>query len=189
MIINKKIIENVEPEKFLKLSEFMQNKIKNDERIRLNSILKYFSFKELNYTFEDFLKDEYSKNAIEKKALYNLYFLGYESINEYAEKNNLNKYKLTENILYGFDKRSKYLFEYNNSFLELIEIDYNLQGLEIEYYKKHIEIYGEKRLLEDFRIKHNIKYPVRYEPLKEKFHLAFNGLLSEYIKYKQKGKV
>lgn len=185
MIINQKIkiflngnLEN--------LKIVMKNKIEKDEKIRIVDILKNFSLKELDYSFEDFTADGYGENAKEKKVLYKIFFMGYHSVNEYCKQNGIETGTFFSCIRNGFrNERGNALLKQSKIFLSLLEIEYNLENIELEFYKKHIELYGEKEVLEKFRKFHEIRYPVRFEPVKEKWHLAFSGVLAEYIRYRE----
>ena len=42
-------------------------------------------------------------------------------------------------------------------------------------------IFNRKELI-NFREKFKITHPVLYEPIKKKFHLAFDGMLADYLK-------
>lgn len=183
MIINRKIKEflngnlnNLKPD--------IKKKIEKDEKIRIYSILNYFSFQNLNYSFEDFIADGYGENIKEKKALY-LLLSEYKSVRFFCEVHGLDIQVFPIVFRKGIDKLPKSLYNKKDIFMKYFEKEYNLNGLKIEFYKKHIELFGKKELLENFKNKHNIIYPVRYEPVKESWHLAFDGPLAEYIKYNE----
>lgn len=83
-------------------------------------------------------------------------------------------------------------FYYNSTILnpdeirKYIVIHYDVSDFKIEFYKNHIELYGNKEKLEEFKKKFNLNEDVFYEKYKESWHLAFKGLLAEYIRIHEK---
>ena len=65
-------------------------------------------------------------------------------------------------------------------------INYDISNFKIEFYKEHIELYGDKELLEAFKNTFNLQEGIYYEKYKSSWHLAFSGLLADYITYKEK---
>ena len=163
------------------LGDAMGRRVWREEtNINIFTISKKIDVSTLNYTFNDFTLDFdylYSKHK-EKQLLYNLFLKGKsprDLCKEYDIENRI--YQL---LLNGFDfnscSRNLHL-----AFDDLgIKVD--ISSFNIEPYPTHIELYGEKRTLNDFKSQHNIKYDLYYEPYKKSWHLAFNGCLAEYIK-------
>lgn len=61
-----------------------------------------------------------------------------------------------------------------------IKVNYN--SFKIDIYSKHIELFGDKEKLINFKEKYGIEHDVLFEPIKNEWHLAFDGFLAEYIK-------
>lgn len=155
------------------------------ENVSIQSVLRYTSLKKIGYTYEDFLEDEIVKtNHKEKKAMYRIYCKGFSKMSEYAKHIGCSPVRLNENLRFGFDKRFRKLVEESNDFFELVELDYDLSKFEVEIYKNHIELYGTREDLQEFKKFHKIDFPILFEPVKNKLHLAFDGYLYEYIKYR-----
>lgn len=184
MIINEKIIKFLNNDLNI-LTKSIKEKIIEDKQIRMYSLLEYFNFHELNYTFDDFLKDNYPKDVKEKKALY-LILCEYKSVANFCDDNQIDKADFFRLLRIGIDKLPKTLYNKKNKFIKYFSMEYNISNFDIKIYKKHIELFGEKYLLEDFRNRHKIKYPVRYDFMQESWHLAFDGPLAEYISYQEK---
>lgn len=184
MIINAKIIKFLNGD-LKKLNIAIRKRIVSDEKVRIYSILKYFSFQDLNYSFEDFIKDGYGEGIKEQKALY-LLLSEYKSVKYFCEKNDINKEIFAVALRNGIEKLPKSLYNKKNIFMKYFEIEYNIKCFEAIYYEKHIELFGSLEQLKNFKNKHKIIYPIRYDSLKESWHLAFDGVLAEYIKYREK---
>lgn len=183
MIINKKIMKFLNGD-LKKVNIAIKRKVEKDENIRIYSILNYFSFKELNYSFEDFITDGYGENLKEKRALY-LILSEYRSIKYFCEIHDIERKEFYVALGKGIEKLPKSLYSKKDIFMKYFEIEYNIKDFEVVFYKKHIELFGNPDKLKKFKEKHNIIYPVRYDPIKEAWHLAFDGVLAEYIKYKE----
>ena len=54
----------------------------------------------------------------------------------------------------------------------------------VDFYKTHIELFGKKEDLANFKNRYGIKWKLWYEPYRKSWHLAFNGCLAEYIRNK-----
>lgn len=184
MIINKKIFELLNGD-LKNLTPAIRRKIEKDEKIRVYSILETFTFKELGYSFDDFLKDGYGDCIKEKKAMY-LILSEYKSIQSFCEIHSIKKQNFYILLTKGIEKLPKSLIEKKEIFMKYFEMEYDISNFKVEYYKKHIELFGNPEQLKTFKEKHKIICPVRYEPIKESWHLAFDGPLAEYIKYKEK---
>lgn len=143
-------------------------------------ILCKIDFSEIDYTFEDFLKD-YDRiygNYKEKKMIYNIFKNGH-SLNSLKKMYNL------ESGVYNYFKKD-FFYESKSrnlhKLMHLLEIDIPLDNLKIKIYDTHIELFGTKERLNEFKQLFSITKPILYEPYEDKWHLAFNGCLAEYIK-------
>ncbi|MGB6127543.1 MAG: hypothetical protein WBG30_02235 [Psychrilyobacter sp.] len=61
----------------------------------------------------------------------------------------------------------------------------DITNFKLTIFEGHVELHGEKELLEDFRNLYKIKYEVLWDQTEDSFHLAFGGILAEYIKKNQ----
>lgn len=137
---------------------------------------------EVGYTFEDYLKDfkDQAENYKEKRTLFNILKAGYTP----SDFGGPTFFKMLKE---GFNYNSNVIKRRGTEeILEVLDIDCNLEryNLKLETYKRHIELYGAKEDLENFQKDFSIKQPVLWEKEKEEWHLAFDGLLCESIKYK-----
>lgn len=156
------------------------NRIYNGSPSVSLDILCKIDFSEINYTFEDFLKDydniygEYK----EKKMIYNIFKSGH-SLTSLKKKYNLKSY-----LLNYFKKDFFYESKSENlhKLMHLLEINVPLEDFKIKIYDSHIELFGTKEQLNEFKQLFSIAKPILYEPYEDKWHLAFNGCLAEYIK-------
>lgn len=179
MIINEKILQNKEVlERF---SYYRICEIKKDKKLELRTYLRKFSFDEIGYTYEDFLKDDYYKSFKEKRFMYLFHKKGNVAISEYCEKNHLKQDLLQPILCRGISLNCKYIIE-NPILLEFLEYDIDIKDFEVKFYENHVELYGNKEKLKQFAVDHNLKYPVRKEPLLNQYHLAFSGVLFLYLK-------
>ena len=156
------------------------NRIYNGSLSVSLDILCKIDFLEIDYTFEDFLKD-YDRiygHFIEKKMMYNIFKNGY-SLNFLRKKYNL------ESGVYNYFKKD-FFYESKSRNLHmlipLLEIDIPLDNLKIKTYDTHIELFGTKEKLNEFKQLFSITKPILYEPYEDQWHLAFSGCLAEYIK-------
>lgn len=153
-----------------------RNHIKNIPK--LCEFAKFLDIKTF-YTTDDFVIDyPVIKNFKEFKSIFNIYCTGL-TLKEFEKK-----YAVTSGILMRYLKKG---FFYNsqvlNNVVPYLSIDFNIENFEIEIYKTHIELYGNKQDLIDFKNKYNLRENPYLEIYKNKWHLAFSGLLAEYIKY------
>ena len=156
------------------------NRIYNGSLSVSLDILCNVDFSELNYTFEDFLKD-YDRiygNYKEKKMIYNI-FKNWHSLNSLRKV-----YDLECGVYNYFKKNFFYESKSRNlhKLMHLLEIDVPLDNLKVKIYDTHIELFGTKERLNEFKQLFSITKPILYEPYEEEWHLAFNGCLAEYIK-------
>jgi len=143
------------------------------------------NLRKLNYTIKDFTQDykKITDKYLEKEMYYQLFINGFK-INDIKKKFNL------ETQLYAYLIRG---FDYNgvtrNMHLAFdplgIVVDISL--FTVDFYKTHIELFGKKEDLENFRNRYGIKWELWYEPYRKSWHLAFNGCLAEYIRSKKAG--
>ena len=155
---------------------------KKGVRYNLNKVFEIYDNSIVKYTYEDFLKD-YSlkyKDFKELRTLFNILTKGC-SPTSYLTSNFYNF--LVKGFNYNFPIVKK---ENLQKLLEVlyIECDLSSYDLKVEKFITHIELYGEKENLEKFKEDYQINQPVLFEKFKEKWHLAFNGILSEYLKNK-----
>lgn len=182
MIINEKILKN---EKILERFPYYRIcEIKRDKRLEVRTYVKRVSFDEIGYTYEDFLEDKFCKKFKEKKFMYLFYKKGNTSLNEYCKKNNLKQNQLQPVLCRGISVNCKYIME-NPILLEFLDYDTDTKDFEVKFYENHVELYGDKEKLKQFALDHNLKYPVRKEPLLNQYHLAFSGVLFLYLKNKK----
>ena len=147
--------------------------------IKINILAKYCSFKKINYTIED-LKIDYP-HFIEYKGLdiaYKIYSSGY-SVKSFYQKNNIGSY-LEYIVRNGIDFNS--VFENGYKIIKFMNYKIDVSKFKIDKYDTHIELFGSSEQLTAFKEKYNIKYDILYEPYKASWHLAFNGILADYIR-------
>ena len=147
--------------------------------VKPSVLIKYCSFKEINYSYEDFLED-YPK-FLEYKAsdiLYKIYKAGY-SVLQFRAKYDINSY-FEYMLKNGLDFNSP--IENGYKIIEFMGYRVDVSKFKIDKYDTHIELFGDPEQLKAFKEKYNLKFEVLYEPYKESWHLAFNGMLADYIK-------
>ncbi|GLI58315.1 hypothetical protein PM10SUCC1_38290 [Propionigenium maris DSM 9537] len=164
-----------------KLSERLYHKMAAKKSFYLHNIVKCgVDLDELGYTFEDYLEDfrHQADKYAEKRTLFNILKKGYapggyssSTFQEYLRK--------------GFNSNSQIVRgEDREEILDVLDIDCDLAryNLRCEVYRRHIELYGAKEDLERFQEDFSIKQSILWEKRKEEWHLAFDGLLADYIK-------
>lgn len=178
MILYEKILEKYSLEEIKNaVSQKAYYKLKKNEEYKVLSFAK-LDLTKIEYNVNEFIKDypQY-KEHVEKETLLNLFKHGVTV--EHIHKNSVrNFYK---HIRDGFIYKSK-LYKGKTNLLKLLVIDYDISNFRLEKYTRHIELYGDKNQLEKFREHYKISYGIIYEKFKEEWHLAFDGLLAEYIK-------
>lgn len=155
-------------------------KIDNLVTIPFYNIVKYINLKQINYSYNDFLED-YSyelEGKIEKHLIWKIWKSG-NSINSFIIKNNISTV-LERYLRNGLDSNST--FKNQSLVIAIWEPQINLNKLKITKFEGHVELHGEKENLDIFKEKHNIKYEVLWDQTKDSYHLAFGGILAEYIK-------
>ena len=156
----------------------LANDIRDSKICNFNLLVRKIKFSDINYSFKDFQKDNLYKDFKEIKTLYNIFNKGFtiNRFSEFIKYSNLNRA-----LLKGFTYQTKNLdFEASK---DVIYIECDLSNLEVEKFDKHIELYGTPENLKIFKEKFDINRNILFERYKEKWHLAFDGLLAEYIKY------
>ncbi len=138
----------------------------------------------IGYTYEDFINDYGDKyeNYEEKRTIFNILKTG-ESIHTFLVKNKVSSW-FRAMLRAGFDYNSNKTDNIQNTF-GVIYVEYDIDKFRLETYDRHIELYGEKEDIEVFRKKYAIDHPVLFEPYKQEWHLAFDGLFAEYIRETQ----
>jgi len=168
-----------------KLTERLYHKIAAKKSFYLHNVVKCgIDLEDLGYTFEDYVEDfrDQANKYVEKKTVYNIIKKGY------APGSFVNT-TFADYLKEGFNYNSKIIKkERAEEILEVLDIDCDLEryNLRLETYKRHIELYGAKEDLESFQEDFSIKQPILWENKKEKWHLAFDGLLCECIKMRNK---
>lgn len=152
----------------------------NRETIPIGKICKMFSFDDIGYTLQDAIIDyEINKTYKEYEHVFNLLKKGY-TINFITVR-----YELTA----SFEYMLKYGLNYNSDakngykIIDILKIDIPLESFTIDKYETHIELFGKKEDLEKFKEKYNIHYNIIFEPFKKQWHLAFNGMLADWIRF------
>ncbi len=184
MIIYEKIKEKYSPEELKeRVGRSAYFRMQDNKPVKLNALYSKLDLKDIKYSEEDLIKDypQYEK-YIEKKTLLNIIKNGY-SVEYLSKENDINV--LVAHVWKGFNYNSQ-KYDGKEDVLKLLKIDYDISNFKLEIYKRHIELYGDKEELEKFREKFSIDRQVLYEKYKEKWHLAFDGLLAEYIKIKSR---
>lgn len=160
------------------------SRIKNNlKSVSLEKISKVISFEEIVYSHEDFLEDfgeKYSTHT-EKMMLYNTFKSG----------------KSPGELVKEFDLDSTIYYYYKNGFIyhgkarnihlifDILGIEVNTSNFEVDIFDDHIEIFGDKKILENFKEKYSLPQEILWEPYREKWHLAFDGCLAKYIANKK----
>lgn len=147
------------------------------------NITSYLSIDNLEYSLEEFKKD-YPKLANNKEVatFFKLYKNGL-SLHHWGEKFERDTHYLKKQLKNGYIYNS---ISIPKEFFKYVDIDIDISDFTIEFYKKHIELYGDREKLETFRRKFSLKEKVYFEKYKNSYHLAFKGFLAEYIVYIKK---
>ncbi len=156
------------------------------EEINLHptTISKKIDIKQLDYSFEDFFEDYdfLYKDHLEKYMIYNLFIEGV-SVASLIKQYNL------ESLLYVFLKKG---FNYNSTsnnlhlIFSFLGICIDTSSFTIDFYKRHVELFGTKEDIKAFKERYDIKYDLYYEPYRKSWHLAFDGCLAEHIRKKSR---
>ena len=154
--------------------------INNEKKVRIQILPKYIDFRKIGYSSANLAKDypELKTTYKEFEIVYKI-FLMKKSINEFKEE-----LGLTDTFDYYLKKGINFNSESPNFYkiIDILKIPVKDKDFKIDIYPNHIELFGDKQKLIDFKEKYGIDHPVLLEPIKNKWHLAFDGFLAEYIK-------
>ena len=147
--------------------------------IKIGVLAKFVSFDSINYTLQDYIED-YKADKIYKEVEYVYQILASgKNIGQIAAENGL-----TDNFDYMLKKGLNFNSESINSYkiIDILKIEVDIHKFRIDKYPIHIELFGEKEDLLEFKEKFKIEREVLFEPIKKSWHLAFNGMVAEYIR-------
>lgn len=80
----------------------------------------------------------------------------------------------------GIDFNS--IFENGYKIIKFMKYKIDVSNFKIVKYETHVELFGNPEQLKIFKEKYNLRFEVIYEPYKKSWHLAFNGILADYIR-------
>lgn len=150
--------------------------------IKIGVIAKFISFDPINYTLQNYIEDyEADKIYKEVEYVYKILASG-KNIGQIAAENGL-----TDNFDYMLKKGLNFNSVGINSYkiIDILKIKIDISKFKVDKYPTHIELFGEKEDLLEFKEKFKIEREVLFEPIKKSWHLAFNGMLAEYLKIKE----
>jgi len=155
---------------------------RGDKSVFIHTISNKIDLYNLEYSFDNFQEDygdKYQHNK-EMLMLYQIFMKGY-NLNRLSKKYNLES-QFRNLLRDGFD----YNCSSKNIYLtfELLGIQVDTVPFSIDIYETHVELFGSKGDLENFKEQYALKYDLYYEPYRKSWHLAFNGCLADYIKSK-----
>lgn len=148
--------------------------------VRMDVIAKGVSFESIDYTLQDYIRD-YNKDKIYKELwmVFEIYKQGFK-IEEFMREYSLPAH-FRNIIRYGLDYNTTMKNGYK--LINLFKIRVDASKFEVDKsYETHIELFGIKEELEAFKTEFKIEHSVLFEPLKKSWHLAFDGMLAEYIR-------
>lgn len=146
--------------------------------VKAGVLVKFISFDEINYTLDDFISDyQADKKYKEVHYVYKILNSG-KNIGQLARENGMTD-QLSYLLKQGMDFNSEGLNLYK--LIDIFNIDIDIKKIKIDIYDTHVEFFGEKERLQTFKENFAIKHPVLFEPLKKNWHIAFDGMLAEYI--------
>ena len=154
----------------------------NRKKVQVHILAKYIDFKEIGYSSAD-LAEDYPELKIKYQEFEIIYKI-------FSRKKNINELKeelgLTDVFDYYLKKGINFNSESPNFYkiIDIFKIPVDYKKFQIDTYSNHIELFGDKEDLINFKEKYGIDHPVLLEPIKNKWHLAFDGFLAEYIKKK-----
>lgn len=148
----------------------------NEEDVKLGKLANSIPDLRNIYSFEEFVSDfpHFALKYKELKTIYNILISG-KKLSEFL---NLHR-EILKQLYYGFYSESK-SFVYEQ--LKYISIDYDISKFEYSFFKRHIELYGDKNELIKFKEKHKIDQKILWEFQRETWHIAIAGLLAEKIR-------
>lgn len=147
--------------------------------IPAGKIAKIISFDEIGYCLEDALLDY----CLNKK--YKEYVLVFELLKRGTNiKATATKFGLSDNFDYMLKKGLNFESKGVNSkkIIDIFNINVDISLFTLDKYDTHIEIFGDRENLIKFKEKYQISKEVIYEPFKNSWHLAFNGMLADWIR-------
>lgn len=152
------------------------------DSVRMDVIAKNISLNEIGYTLQDYIAD-YKKDKIYKEIgmVFEIYKSGM-GIENFIIKHDLGDY-FKQLLKLGFDYNAPLKNGYK--IIDLFHIKVDFSNFSIDKYDTHIELFGDKEELKKFKEKFKIHHDVLFEPIKKSWHLAFDGLLADYIKHKK----
>lgn len=155
---------------------------KSIKKVNIHILVKYIAFKEIGYSSTDLAEDypELKNKYKEFEIVYKILSMK-KSINEFKEE-----IGLTDSFDYYLKKGFNFNSESPNFYklIDIFKIKVDYKDFKIDTYSNHIELFGEKEKLSNFKEKYNIDHSVLLDPIKNEWHLAFDGFLAEYIKRK-----
>ena len=147
--------------------------------IPLGKISKLISFDEIGYNVEDAVIDySLNKKYKEYKYVFELLKAG-KNIHIIALENGM-----TDNFDYMLKRGINFNSKGTNSYkiIDIFKIKIDISNFSLTKYDSHVELFGTKEELINFKEKYQIIREVIYEPFKKSWHLAFDGMLAEWIK-------
>ena len=154
--------------------------MKSDKKFTsLDTVAKSIDIKKINYNIDDFIDDypQYKKHK-EIKTIYNIQIDG-ETVSGLSDRNKCST--LFSHIKDGFDYNSN---DYINKgdVLKYFDFEIDLSNFKTKIFKRHTELYGDKEALELIRDMYKITHPVSLAKEKDTWHLAFDGMLNDWIR-------
>lgn len=177
------LYEKLDINSLKKLNDGIYYKAKHNKKVALNVVGKYVDLKSINYSYDDYTKDypEKVEGFIESKVLYNIERSGKALTSFPASAVAAIRVGINYNYFILKDKKLR------TEFLEYLDVSLDYQ-LDFESFEIHTEAYGDYQELERFKNDYEIKNEIIFEKYKEKWHLAFSGIISEYINKKTSSK-
>lgn len=166
-----------------KLGEAAARRLKKGEFVKLETIANRIEIKD--YTYEDFLEDygEKYKNYKEKRNLYSFLLKAPKSMRQLSIEHGLLDTTIVNYFLKGFTDKADGFNIILPYLWDTEELKKDMKTLDYKIFDNHIEIYGEKQILEEFKEKYNIPYKIIFHSKLEIWHLAFDGRVEKIIKY------
>ncbi|MBR8701319.1 hypothetical protein IX317_001121 [Fusobacterium sp. DD29] len=147
--------------------------------IPLEKAAKIFNLDKIKYTVEDAIKDyNIDKSYKQYKYAFKIFKKGY-SIRGISEK-----YGLTDALSYQLKREINFTSKAINShyIIDILDIKVDISNFTFDIYEDHLELFGDKNDLIKFKEKYNINYDIIFEPFKKQWHIAFDGMLCDWIK-------
>lgn len=166
-----------------KLGDAAARRLKIGEFVKLETIANRIEIKD--YTFEDFMEDygEKYNNYKEKKNLYNFLLKAPKSMRQLSIENGLLDTTIVNYFLKGFTDKAEGFNVIVPYLWDTEELRKDMKTLDYKIFDTHVEVYGEKQRLGEFKEKYNIPYKIIFHSKLEVCHLAFDGRVEKIIKY------